>query len=193
MPHTVAHLDRLASTAEAAAARDQLYRRRPPGQRGVQRRRGPRRAQDRTARRVVAGSRSGRGEARARRVRRDHSGRGIGLRGGVSGQIPGGGRRPAFADPQVAGVVGPGRGAAPVGDPQALRDRPVDRLVEVHWSKGAEAYVTPVADDCVGVAILSSSRGGFDRHFEAFGELRDRVRATPTVRTGRRTAAAEGQ
>ena len=45
----------------------------------------------------------------------------------------------------------------------------------MHWSKGAEAYVTPVADDCVGVAILSSTRGGFDRHFEAFGELRDRV------------------
>ncbi len=47
--------------------------------------------------------------------------------------------------------------------------------VEVHWSKGAEAYVTPVADDCVGVAILSSTRGGFDRHFESFGELSDRV------------------
>jgi flavin-dependent dehydrogenase len=47
--------------------------------------------------------------------------------------------------------------------------------VEVHWAPGAEAYVTPVADDCVGIAILGSSRGGFDRHFEAFGELRDRV------------------
>jgi flavin-dependent dehydrogenase len=47
--------------------------------------------------------------------------------------------------------------------------------VEVHWSAGAEAYVTPVADDCVGIAILSATRGGFDRHFEPFGELRDRV------------------
>ena len=35
--------------------------------------------------------------------------------------------------------------------------------------------MTPVADDCVGIAILSSTRGGFDRHFESFGELRDRV------------------
>ena len=29
---------------------------------------------------------------------------------------------------------------------------------------GAEAYVTPVADDCVGIAILTSRRGGFDSH-----------------------------
>jgi flavin-dependent dehydrogenase len=48
--------------------------------------------------------------------------------------------------------------------------------VEVHWVDGAEAYVTPVADDCVGIAILSGTRGGFDSHFAAFAELRDRVR-----------------
>lgn len=47
--------------------------------------------------------------------------------------------------------------------------------VEVHWAANAEAYVTPVADDCVGIAILSSRRGGFDHHFTAFTELRERV------------------
>ena len=47
--------------------------------------------------------------------------------------------------------------------------------VEVHWSHDAEAYVTPVADDCVGIAILSSGRGGFDAKFAAFDELRQRV------------------
>jgi flavin-dependent dehydrogenase len=47
--------------------------------------------------------------------------------------------------------------------------------VEVHWSREAEAYVTPVADDCVGIAILSAGRGGFEAKFAAFGELRDRV------------------
>jgi flavin-dependent dehydrogenase len=47
--------------------------------------------------------------------------------------------------------------------------------VEVHWAPGAEAYVTPVADDCVGIAILSSSRGGFDSHFEEFPALKARV------------------
>ncbi|WP_422747700.1 NAD(P)/FAD-dependent oxidoreductase [Mycobacterium sp. WMMD1722] len=48
--------------------------------------------------------------------------------------------------------------------------------VEVHWSPDAEAYVTPVADDCVGVAILKSSRGGFAeglRHFPALAERTD--------------------
>jgi flavin-dependent dehydrogenase len=47
--------------------------------------------------------------------------------------------------------------------------------VEVHWAPGAEAYVTPVADDCVGIAILSSTRGGFDGHFDEFPTLRERV------------------
>jgi flavin-dependent dehydrogenase len=47
--------------------------------------------------------------------------------------------------------------------------------VEVHWAPGAEAYVTPVADDCVGIAILTSSRGGFDSHFDEFPALKDRV------------------
>ena len=48
--------------------------------------------------------------------------------------------------------------------------------VEVHWAAGAEAYVTPVADDCVGVAVLSSNRGGFDSHFAEFPALEDRLR-----------------
>jgi flavin-dependent dehydrogenase len=47
--------------------------------------------------------------------------------------------------------------------------------VEVYWARGAEAYVTPVADDCVGIAILSSTRGGFDSHFDEFPALRARV------------------
>lgn len=47
--------------------------------------------------------------------------------------------------------------------------------VEVHWARDAEAYVTPVADDCVGIAILTSRRGGFDSHFDEFPALTDRV------------------
>ena len=47
--------------------------------------------------------------------------------------------------------------------------------VEVHWAGGAEAYVTPVADDCVGIALLKSERGGFDHHLEEFGALRERI------------------
>jgi flavin-dependent dehydrogenase len=70
--------------------------------------------------------------------------------------------------------------------------------VEVHWAAGAEAYVTPVAEDCVGIAVLSPTRGGFDSHFEAFDELRDRVhgyghgqdRAAGPLRQKVRTRAA---
>lgn len=51
--------------------------------------------------------------------------------------------------------------------------------VEVHWSADAEAYVTPVADDCVGIAVLTSHRGGFEHHLNAFPVLKDRVNGHP--------------
>jgi flavin-dependent dehydrogenase len=45
----------------------------------------------------------------------------------------------------------------------------------VYWSDDAEAYVTPVADDCVGVAILTSHKGGFDAHLGSFPALQERL------------------
>lgn len=48
-------------------------------------------------------------------------------------------------------------------------------LVEVHWSALGEAYVTPVVDDLVGVAILTAERGTFDEHLQAFPALRMRL------------------
>lgn len=48
--------------------------------------------------------------------------------------------------------------------------------VEVRWAPGSEAYVTPVAEDCVGIAVLTSSRGGFDQQLRAFPALADRIR-----------------
>jgi len=51
--------------------------------------------------------------------------------------------------------------------------------VEVHWGRTAEAYVTPVADDCVGIVILTSRRGGFDSHFGDFAALAGRVKGCP--------------
>ncbi|HYZ68918.1 MAG TPA: NAD(P)/FAD-dependent oxidoreductase [Mycobacterium sp.] len=53
---------------------------------------------------------------------------------------------------------------------------PWSDCVEVYWSDDAEAYVTPVADDCVGVAILTSRKGGFDAHLASFPGLQERVR-----------------
>jgi flavin-dependent dehydrogenase len=49
-------------------------------------------------------------------------------------------------------------------------------LVEVHWTAHAEAYVTPVADDLIGVAILASpAQGGFESRLAAFPALRERL------------------
>jgi flavin-dependent dehydrogenase len=52
---------------------------------------------------------------------------------------------------------------------------PWSDCVEVYWSDGAEAYVTPVADDCVGIAILTSHKGSFETHLGSFPALQDRV------------------
>ncbi|HEY7263850.1 MAG TPA: NAD(P)/FAD-dependent oxidoreductase [Trebonia sp.] len=52
---------------------------------------------------------------------------------------------------------------------------PWSDLVEVHWAAGAEAYVTPVAADLVGVAILGDAHGDFASRLAAFPELRSRL------------------
>jgi len=72
--------------------------------------------------------------------------------------------------------------ALPCGGPRRWGIRrhvqiaPWTDYVEVHWGPGAEAYVTPVSEDCVSIAILTSRRGGFDSHFAEFAALKDRVR-----------------
>ncbi|MDP9166448.1 MAG: monooxygenase, partial [Actinomycetota bacterium] len=76
---------------------------------------------------------------------------------------------------RAMGLEQPSPGPRRWGIRRHVQIAPWTDSVEVHWAPGAEAYVTPVADDCVGIAILSSSRGGFDRHFEEFPELRARV------------------
>lgn len=58
-------------------------------------------------------------------------------------------------------------------------------LVEVHWAPahhvqdGAEAYVTPVAEDCVGVALLSTRRAGFAEQLADFPLLSRRLAGAP--------------
>ncbi|MGB1225810.1 MAG: NAD(P)/FAD-dependent oxidoreductase [Mycobacterium sp.] len=54
---------------------------------------------------------------------------------------------------------------------------PWSDYVEVYWSQHTEAYVTPVADDSVGIAILTSQRGRFEEHLAAFPSLRERIDA----------------
>jgi flavin-dependent dehydrogenase len=47
--------------------------------------------------------------------------------------------------------------------------------VEVHWAAGAEAYVTPVAGDLIGVAVLTDAGTGFEEALEGFPVLRERL------------------
>lgn len=56
---------------------------------------------------------------------------------------------------------------------------PWSDCVEVHWGRDTEAYITPVSADCVGVAILKSTRGGFEEHLRQFPALMDRVHGVP--------------
>ena len=37
----------------------------------------------------------------------------------------------------------------------------MDAYVEVHWAAGSEAYVTPVADELVGIAMLTERQAPF--------------------------------
>ncbi|MGW4239993.1 NAD(P)/FAD-dependent oxidoreductase [Streptomyces sp. NPDC004749] len=79
---------------------------------------------------------------------------------------------------------------APVGGPRRYgqrrhyRMRPWTDFVEVHWAPAGEAYVTPVAEDLVGVAVLSAVRRGYDDHLVDFPALRARLTGPPanTVR-----------
>ena len=52
---------------------------------------------------------------------------------------------------------------------------PWTSFVEVHWAPGAEAYVTPVADDLIGVAVLTDAGTGFNEVLAQFPVLRERL------------------
>jgi flavin-dependent dehydrogenase len=73
------------------------------------------------------------------------------------------------------GLDAPSRHRARFGLRRHYRVAPWSSYVEVHWGRDAEVYVTPVADDLVGVAALSSHRGAHDDHLAAFPEVRDRL------------------
>ncbi|MCU1542659.1 MAG: FAD-binding protein [Microbacteriaceae bacterium] len=54
---------------------------------------------------------------------------------------------------------------------QHFRVEPWTDLIEVHWAPGVEAYVTPVAPDTVGVALLGPQGLDFARHIGAIPAL----------------------
>lgn len=56
--------------------------------------------------------------------------------------------------------------------------------VEVHWTAGAEAYVTPLGPGLLGVAVLTAARAPFEEHLARFPALARRLpaRAATAVR-----------
>ncbi len=59
---------------------------------------------------------------------------------------------------------------------------PWSDLVEVHWAAQAEAYVTPVGDGVVGVAVLTGVRGrSYDAWLTEFPALRERLSGAEAV------------
>ncbi len=73
-----------------------------------------------------------------------------------------------------------GRGPTPdrrYGLRRHVETVPWTDMVQVHWSGDAEAYVTPVAEDLVGIALLTRRRAPFDEQLTAFPVLAERVAA----------------
>jgi flavin-dependent dehydrogenase len=73
------------------------------------------------------------------------------------------------------GLDGPAAGHRRYGLRRHFRVAPWTSFVEVHWSATAEAYLTPVGPELLGVAVLSAPRAGFDEHLAGFPELRARL------------------
>ena len=73
----------------------------------------------------------------------------------------------------------PSRGRRRWGIRRHFHIAPWSDTVEVYWSHDTEAYVTPVAEDSVGVAVLTSRQGKFDNQLDAFPALAARLRAAP--------------
>ena len=78
------------------------------------------------------------------------------------------------------GLAGRATGPNRWGFRQHFAIAPEDGFVEVNWSDQAEAYVTPVGPDTIGISLLTSRRGSFDSQLAAFPSLVERLaRAKP--------------
>ena len=76
----------------------------------------------------------------------------------------------------AAGLDAPGPPAPPrFGIRRHYQLAPWSDLVEVHWSAGVEAYLTPVGPACVNVAFLSGRGAGFDELLSRFPALQKKL------------------
>jgi len=58
---------------------------------------------------------------------------------------------------------------------------PWNDLIEVHWTREAEVYITPIAPDLTGVAVLGPPRTDFDTAVEEVSELAERLAGVDAV------------
>jgi flavin-dependent dehydrogenase len=101
----------------------------------------------------------------------------------------------AFAEGSIDAkwvVVADGLGSLVPGTPRGglrrygfrrhYRLSPWSSFVEVHWGEGAEAYVTPVSEDEVGVAVLWHERApSWEAMLSRFEQLDERLRGAEAI------------
>jgi len=91
-------------------------------------------------------------------------------------------------------VVADGLGSLVPGTPRGgmrrygfrrhYRLAPWSTFVEIHWGEGAEAYVTPVGEEEVAVAVLWHERApSWEAMLSRFGELHERLRGASAIST----------
>ena len=81
---------------------------------------------------------------------------------------------------RLLGLDAPTGGRRRFGQRCHVEQAPWSSFVEVHWSPRAEAYVTPVADDLVGVAVLGDAGARFDELLADFPLLAARLTGART-------------
>ncbi len=84
---------------------------------------------------------------------------------------------------RMLGVDRPVEGRRRFGQRVHVEMAPWTPYVEVHWAPGSEAYVTPVADDLVGIALLTEQHAPFDQLLAEHGLLSERIGRRPLSRT----------
>lgn len=76
---------------------------------------------------------------------------------------------------RVLGLEARTPGQARYGLRRHVRLTPWTDHVEVHWAAQSEAYVTPVGEDEVGIAVLTTRRASYEEHLAEFPELLERL------------------
>ncbi len=84
---------------------------------------------------------------------------------------------------RMLGLDRPVEGRRRYGQRVHVEMAPWTPFVEVHWAAGSEAYVTPVADDLVGIAVLTERQAPFDELLAEHPLLRERLGRRPLSRT----------